>query len=34
VLEGSTITEIGTHADLIAREGHYHRLYSIQQRLN
>lgn len=34
VLEGSTITEIGTHADLLAREGLYHRLYSIQQRLN
>ncbi|MEL7645540.1 MAG: ABC transporter ATP-binding protein [Anaerolineaceae bacterium] len=34
VLEGSAITEIGTHADLIAREGHYHRLYNIQQRLN
>ena len=30
VLEGSTITEIGTHADLLAREGLYHRLYSIQ----
>ncbi len=34
VLEGSTITEIGTHADLLAREGLYHRLYSIQQRFN
>ena len=34
VLEGSAITELGTHAQLIAREGHYHRLYSIQQRLN
>ncbi len=34
VLEGSTITEIGTHADLLVREGLYHRLYSIQQRLN
>lgn len=34
VLVGSTITELGTHAQLLAREGHYHRLYSIQQRLN
>ena len=34
VLVGSTITELGTHSQLLAREGHYHRLYSIQQRLN
>lgn len=34
VLVGSTITELGTHAQLLALEGHYHRLYSIQQRLN
>ena len=31
VLEGSQITERGTHASLLAQGGLYHRLYTIQQ---
>lgn len=34
VLEGSQVTEIGTHADLLSAHGLYYRLYSIQQQLN
>jgi ATP-binding cassette subfamily B protein len=33
VLEGRRIVEIGRHADLVTRDGIYHRLVSIQQRL-
>ena len=34
VLEGRHIAEIGNHTDLIARDGLYHRLYTVQQRMN
>ncbi len=34
VLEGSQITELGTHTSLLAEQGLYHRLYTIQQQLN
>jgi len=34
VLEGSQISELGTHANLLAKEGMYHRLYTIQQQLS
>ncbi|MCJ7694143.1 MAG: ABC transporter ATP-binding protein/permease, partial [Anaerolineaceae bacterium] len=33
VLEGSRITEIGTHAELLNKHGLYHRLFTVQQRL-
>jgi len=33
VLEGSRITEIGTHAELLSKHGLYHRLFTVQQRL-
>jgi len=34
VLEGSQISELGTHSDLLNRKGMYHRLYTIQQQLS
>lgn len=33
VLEGNTIIESGTHADLLKNQGLYYKLYSVQQRL-
>ena len=33
VLEGSRITEIGTHDELLKKHGLYHRLFTVQQRL-
>lgn len=32
-LEGNTITEMGTHEELIERKGLYYKLYTVQQRL-
>ena len=34
VLEGNTITESGTHEQLLAKGGLYHKLYTVQQNLN
>ncbi|MFZ3071320.1 MAG: ABC transporter ATP-binding protein [Anaerolineaceae bacterium] len=34
VLEGNTITEKGTHEQLLANGGLYHKLYTVQQNLN
>jgi len=33
VLEGSTITEKGTHEELLAAHGLYYKLYTVQQNL-
>lgn len=33
-LEGNTITEMGSHEELLARQGLYHKLYTVQQRLS
>ncbi|NLW71318.1 MAG: ABC transporter ATP-binding protein [Chloroflexi bacterium] len=32
-LEGNTITEMGTHAELLERKGLYYKLYTVQQKL-
>jgi ATP-binding cassette subfamily B protein/subfamily B ATP-binding cassette protein MsbA len=32
VIEGGRIAERGTHAELIARDGHYRRIYDVQMR--
>lgn len=32
-LEGNTITEIGTHEELLQQQGLYHKLYTVQQQL-
>ncbi len=34
VLEGKQIKELGTHAELMANGGLYHRLYTVQQRID
>ena len=34
VLEGSCIKEMGSHAELIALDGLYRRLYTVQQRID
>ena len=34
VLEGKHILEQGTHADLLAKDGMYRRLYTVQQRMD
>jgi ATP-binding cassette, subfamily B, bacterial len=32
VLDGGRVTEIGSHEELMAAEGHYAQLYSLQAR--
>jgi ABC-type multidrug transport system fused ATPase/permease subunit len=32
-LEGNTITEMGTHEELLQKQGLYHKLYTVQQQL-
>jgi ABC-type multidrug transport system fused ATPase/permease subunit len=34
VIEDGRIAEVGTHAELLRAEGHYHRLYTRQFRRN
>jgi ABC-type multidrug transport system fused ATPase/permease subunit len=34
VLEGKQIAEMGTHPELLQKDGLYKRLYSVQQRMN
>ncbi len=34
VLEGRRIAEVGTHEELVSKNGLYHRLYTVQQKMN